>query len=351
MDLLTRLRAPLTVALALAACVPELDVDEAIVRTPRLLAIQAEPAEVAPGPSQPVVYRALVADANGARGDAALTWFHCLAQKPLAELGPVSRDCLRTDSGQLTGLGQGARVTATLPTTACALFGPNPPPPVADQPPGRPVDADESGGYKLPVVVGMNLDSTSAVSLYEQRILCGLPGVSPELSVEYALRYHRNENPSVRELRAARASGEVVAIGEQALEVAANERLQLEVVWPDCPAVDACGDGVCGPDESRTSCAEAECTGPTGCGGQERYLYFDREQRVLSVRREALRVAWYGTAGEYEHERTGVSEQELASSSANVWTAPAQPGNYTLWAVLRDSRGGVGVRQMAAIVR
>ncbi len=333
---------------AAAGCVPDLDVDESTVRAPRLLAVQAEPAEVAPG-SEAVVYRALIADASGARDDAAITWFDCLAQKPLAELGPVSRECLRIDSGKLTMIGQGMSVSAPVPSTACALFGPNPPPPMADQPSGRPVDPDETGGYKMPVVLGLSVAGTAAVELYEQRISCGLAGVSPDVSVEYALRYHRNENPSVRELRVTRASGEVSSLGDQPLQVAARERVLLEVAWPDCPGSDVCGDGVCGPDETRESCAD-DCTQMHGCGGQERYLEYDRQQHALTVRREAMRAAWYATAGTYDQERTGVAEQEIASGSQNGWVAPEEPGSYTLWTVLRDARGGVGAHQTAVVV-
>jgi len=339
------------VALSLFGCVPDLDTDEATVTTPRVLAVIAEPPEVAPGPVQPVQYRALVADARGVRSDVPLTWFHCLAQKPLAELGPVSPDCFRVDSGRLAPFGQGGSVMATVPATACSLFGPNPPPPVEGQPPGRPVDPDESGGYKIPVMVGVASQDGDDVVLYEQRIACGLSGVSPALGLEYSQRYHANRNPAGRELRVVRASGESIVAQESApIEVAVGERLELELAWTACPASDACGDGVCGPDESRQSC-EADCARALGCDGAERYLDFDREGQVLRVRRESMRIAWYATAGKVERERTGVDETDLASASGNAWSAPAQPADVTLWMVLRDARGGVGVRQLAVRVR
>lgn len=349
MDLLNRTRL-LASALALSACVPELDSDEATVRTPRVLAIQSEPAEATPG-AQPVRYRALVADERGVREDADVRWFYCLAQKPLAELGPVSRECLRSDSGRLAPLGSGTTLEATLPSEACSLFGPNPPPPKDDAPPGRPVDADESGGYKLPVMVGVASGEASEVVLYEQRIRCGLAGVSPALSLEYALRYHDNQNPSVRELRIVRADGaRAVLASGQPLDVAAGERVALEIDWPACPASDVCGDGVCGPDESRQTCL-ADCGEGGGCGGQERYVDLDREALVLTTRREAMRVAWYATAGSYDQERTGVADDVTAPGSTNGWRAPASAGTATLWAVLRDSRGGVGFVTLPVRVR
>jgi hypothetical protein len=350
MDLLIK-RAAWAATLGLVtACVPDLDSDESTVAAPRVLAIQAVPAEASPSANTPIRYQALVADANGARSDLALAWFQCTAQKPLAELGPVSRDCLDTSSGKLSAVGQGTNIESKLPTNACSLFGPNPPTPMMGEPAGRPVDADESGGYKLPVVVGLGTASGTDVTLYEQRIACGLANVTPALSLAFAQRYHLNENPAARELRVIRAGAPAVLPEGAALDVSVDERVELELAWADCPAVDACGDSVCGPDESAQTCAQ-DCTKALGCGGQERYLDYDREKRELVVRREALRVAWYGTAGGYDAERTGVSDQAPAGSSKNGWTAPAQPGSVTLWAVLRDSRGGVGFRQLTVNVR
>lgn len=349
MDLLSK-AAWASLLCAATACVPELDTDESTVVAPRVLAIQALPAESAPSAQQPIRYLALVADQNGVRTDGALTWFQCSAQKPLAELGPVSADCLDVESGKLTLFGQGQTVEGKLPANACAVFGPNPPMPVGDAGAGRPVDADESGGYKLPVVVGLGTQAGTAVTLYEQRILCGLANVAPALSLSFAQRYHVNENPAVRELRVVRADRSEPLAEQSTLEVAAGERVELELAWADCPEVDACGDGLCGPDETAMACTQ-DCAPMRGCGGQERYVDLDRQRGELVVRREALRVAWYATAGVYDDERTGVSEGERASGSKNGWQAPSKPGSATLWAVLRDSRGGVGFRQVTVSVR
>jgi hypothetical protein len=339
----------LATACALAACIPDLDTDESTVVGPRVLAVQAVPAESAPSAGVPIRYLALVADVSGTRLDAPLSWFQCLAQKPLAELGPISLDCLNTDSGKLTLLGQGPSIEGKLPSNACSLFGPNPPMPAQGEPAGRPVDADESGGYSLPLMVGSSGGAGAAVTLYEQRISCGLANVAPALSVEFTQRYHANENPAVRELRVVRASGTQVIAENAPLDVSVGEHVQLEAAWADCPATDMCGDGVCGPDESGQSCT-LDCAKVVGCTGQERYLYYDREQAELTVHTEALRVAWYTTAGIYDNERTGVSEGERAGSSTNGWTAPGAAGSATLWIVLRDSRGGVGFRSVSVVV-
>lgn len=332
------------------ACVPDLDSDESTVTTPRVLAVIAEPAEAQP--EDEITYTALVADENGVRTDATLAWFYCNAQKPLSELGPVSQDCLSRESGKLSSIGRGSPVSGSLPSEACALFGPNLPQPEEGQLPGRPVDPDQTGGFSQPLMLGLNTGSGDSLVLFEQRLTCDLAGVTPQLGLEYKLRYHRNQNPAANEVRVTRDSGEVqfVQAGD-ALEVEAGERLELSVRYAECPTVDSCGDAVCGPDETRISCA-ADCANDvlTGCTGQERYLWFDNRSRTLEVRRESMRLAWYATAGTYQDERTGVDEDAATTSSSNVWTAPSQ-GNTALWVVLRDARGGVGVIQLAVQVQ
>jgi hypothetical protein len=44
-----------------------------------------------------------------------------------------------------------------------------------------------------------------------------------------------------------------------------------------------CGDGVCDIDEELEACA-ADCKAPVGCGGSERYLWFDPEARACDDR-------------------------------------------------------------------
>jgi hypothetical protein len=105
----------------LVGCVPDLDSDESTVVQTRVLAIQAEPAESAPNGANRTRYRALIADANGMRTDVSLGWFQCLAQKPLAELGPVSRECFSSDSGKLVQFANGQEAAGALPSSDCSL--------------------------------------------------------------------------------------------------------------------------------------------------------------------------------------------------------------------------------------
>src|SRR5687767_7588117 len=166
MDFLS-VRASLGLALfsivAGTGCVPDMDTDESTVVAPRLLAVIAEPAEAEP--DQQVSYRALVVDQNGVRSDATLAWFYCNAPKPLSELGPVSTECLARASGKLQMIGRGPTVDGALPDQSCATFGPNLPQPEEGQAPGRPVDADETGGYSQPLMLGLNTGGADSLVL------------------------------------------------------------------------------------------------------------------------------------------------------------------------------------------
>ena len=201
-------------------------------------------------------------------------------------------------------------------------------------------------------MLGLNTGAGDSLVLFEQRLRCDLSGVTPQLGLEYTLRYHRNENPQISELKVTRPDGtSQLLTADAVLEVQAGEQLTLDARFGACPGEDSCGDGVCGPDETRISCA-ADCATNvlTGCTGQERYLWFDNRTRELTVRRESLRVAWYATGGSYQDERTGVEEDAERSSSRNVWTAPSK-GSVTLWLVARDARGGTGVIELTVVVK
>ncbi|MBI2895034.1 MAG: hypothetical protein HYY06_15875 [Deltaproteobacteria bacterium] len=53
---------------------------------------------------------------------------------------------------------------------------------------------------------------------------------------------------------------------------------------------------------------------------------------------EELIVSWFATGGDFDEERTQGPEEERFDVA---WTAPSDPGAVTMWAVLRDGRGGV----------
>jgi len=332
-------------ALAASACVPDTDVDESTITAPRVLAIRAEPAEAREG--ERVTYSALFVDAQGPREDGTLVWFQCSARLPLSELAPISKTCLDPNSAENTKFGAGPSASAAIPANACALFGPNPPAAKEGEDPGRPVDADATGGYKLPILLGVRADVDENLVVYEERLSCNLSGATPALSAEFRSRYRVNTNPDITSITLVRADGtrDTVPAGERAL-LGRGESVSIGAAVPRCPEEDVCGDGVCGIDESRADCA-ADCTTLVGCAGAERYLRYDAGTRALVSVRESLRFAWYGTGGKLAKERTGLAADASGRTSSNDYTAPSAPGDYDLFVVVRDARGGVGHRTLS----
>src|SRR4051812_47815970 len=94
----------------LFGCVPDVGQSDTRVDAPRVLAVRAEPAEAAP--REQVRFTALYADDEGTFVDGALDWALCLDRKSLAELGPISRACLKqhADDDVLEPVGEGLSV-------------------------------------------------------------------------------------------------------------------------------------------------------------------------------------------------------------------------------------------------
>ena len=55
-------------------------------------------------------------------------------------------------------------------------------------------------------------------------------------------------------------------------------------------------------------------------------------------REEELIVSWFSTGGSFEDDRSFGPQPERFETT---WTAPDEPATVTMWAVLRDGRGGV----------
>lgn len=324
-----------------AACKPDLDQRATRITGPRVLAVRADPAEVEPRDA--IAFSTLVVDEHGVALTApAASWSFCASRKPLAELGPVSPACYGQAPGSLLPLGVGARVEGAMPSAACKDFGPEVPQAKPGEPFGRPVDPDPTGGYYQPVTLQVDDD----IAVAQARIACGVAGAPSEDVVTFRQRYHANENPTIVTVRVA---GNVAA-PDAPVAVERGAHVDLTIEWPACPAPDVCGDGICGPDETRQDCAQ-DCGKPRGCQGAERYLWFDPDARTLVVRREEMRVSWFSAGGLFERDRTGRAEDDPAPSSQNTWVAPDTSGPVHAWVVLRDSRGGVAWREIVFDVR
>jgi hypothetical protein len=307
----------------LAGCTPELDDRAFQIAGPRLLAIAATPAEAEPKAS--VTFRALYVDAQGARDAGDLAWAFCTARKPLTEQGTVSSECVRASGPDLAALGSGAAITGALPYDGCRLFGPDRPAPMDGEPVGRAVDPDPSGGFYQPVRLRVS-DGDVFTAIGAARLSCGISGATPEQSVDFVKRYRPNENPAIAALAIARAGSSTMiapdAPGADAgATVARGEQVILRAAWESCPIGAT----------------------PESCAGSEQYVWFDPEARVVSLRREAIRVSWFTTAGALATDSTGLAEDEAdRADTDNTWTTPDTAGEARLWLVVRDDRGGVG---------
>jgi hypothetical protein len=321
--------------LASLSCVPEFDDNLSTVSSPRLLAIQSEPAEAEPGDE--VRLRALVAAADGSVVDEP-RFSLCVDRKPLSELGPVNPSCLASSGEGIEVLGRGLALTATLPDDGCRLFGPIAPPPKGNEPPSRPVDPDPTGGFYQPVIASLE----GVYSLGSVRLDCGIQRAAREQLLSYNAQYRKNENPRVAALELADDGTAVEPGSTPTLSVAPGAAVSLTASWDACPTEPVCGDGICGAYEDRANC-EVDCAveAPKGCTGAEPYVWYDLETFTVEPRHEGIRVAWYASAGSFEDEQTGRDEGDPGLTVSNVWLTPARSGVVTLWLVIRDSRGGV----------
>ncbi len=337
---LAGLAAPLVLG-AMQACKPNIDETTSLVTQQRFLAIQATPAEGAPSAS--ATFTALVVDENGPVASPAITWDFCNARNPLANLGPVSPECLEPGDPNLVPLGTGPGASGTIPAIACRQFGPEVPEVMGNQTPGRPVDPDATGGYYQPVSLFLPASSGSTSALFQTRISCGLAEGSSDVANDYLARYHLNVNPSVASLVVVSAGGAPLAMdpGGAGNTVPVGQTLSLEVAWPTCPLADVCGDGLCGPDESLQTCP-ADCTTPQGCAGAERYLNYDLTSQSLVDAREGIHVSWFANGGSFGLDRTGNDGSDTTTTSDNTWQAPTSAGTVHMWVVLHDDRGGSG---------
>ncbi|MEY4578837.1 MAG: hypothetical protein RL701_3540 [Pseudomonadota bacterium] len=324
----------------LTACKPELEGRSSLVQTDRILGVRSLPAEAKP--NSDVQYEALFVNRDGEQSGDVLDWALCNQRKALTQSGTISKNCLFLEAPALDLLGEGSSTLATLPRDACETFGPTPRTPLPGQPNFRPVDPDTTGGYYQPVRVLARAEQ-QIFAAGMTRLACGLGGATQEQAADFNRRYRFNENPKLSAVTLVHADGLEEAFPDAlaavpALSVARDERVQLRASWVDCPVEPSCGDGICSPAE--TDCP-ADCRDPHGCTGAEPYVQFDPLARRIAERREAMRISWFATGGEFESERTGQAESEQPeTSSVNLWTAPFDGRDIWLWVVIRDDRGG-----------
>jgi hypothetical protein len=306
-------------ALVLASCTPSFPDDTATVAAPRLLAVQATPAEAAPGKG--FTMTALYVGPDGPADPSSVAWGICVAQPALGDPDPVAPACFVSASSSLVPLGTGGSVSGTMPSNACELFGPDSPPPAAGQPAARPTDPDATGGFYLPVTMN---DGAGTWSAAMERITCAPSGVTQDVFTAFTNGYVPNEHPAVASIAFVDGDGSTTPVGADgpdagpASTVATGQRAVLRVAWPTCP------------------------TTPAACNGAETFLYIDPTSKQLATGRESIVASWYTTAGTFDLDRVGRDGTDPTTTADDGWTAPTSPGPVQLWVVLRDARGGVG---------
>jgi hypothetical protein len=324
---------------ASSACVPTFDQDQTQISEPRILAVQAVPAEVKPGAT--VSLEALIAAPDGI-AITAPSWSLCEARKRLTELGPVEQSCLQGED--LSAVGEGRAVSATISVDVCRMFGPVRPDPVDNLPAGRAVEPDPTGGFFQPVLVAFEKEQTLA----SVRLSCGLVGIPTEASIALTRGARPNQNPRITSLQAGAGAEE----RDTDLVVHTSASVEFTVHLPHCPSKPTCGDGICSFEEDKVDCAE-DCAEPVaGCAGAERYVYYNPSSRTVEVQQEELTVSWFASVGSWSSTRTEVVDGNAQSQvSDNSWRAPPTAGKGALWVVVRDNRGGVGWSRQSLVVR
>jgi hypothetical protein len=325
-------------SLAIAwGCKPDEEGRPSLLEEPRILAIQALPAEAAPGKA--TVLELFRAGPAGRLDSSDVALDFCVVRKPIAAPGIVAEQCLAMEpNDSLVPIVRSMPTSATIPEQACSLFGPKPATTGNDEA-LRTADPDTTGGYYQPI----RAVNGGTISLFATRISCGLTGTTQEASIEYTRRYRPNENPAIQQVLLGRSNGEVETLEQEVpASLRTGERVAFAVKWNDCPSdKNECGDSLCNLDETAASCPE-DCSQAPSCAGAETYLLLDPVSRLLRLQRENIRVSWFVTGGELERDKSGRSSNELERDAQNQFTAPAKAGDYWLFAVIRDDRGGVG---------
>ena len=301
-------------ALALAAvlgCEPNLDQRTFAVSSPRVLAVRSDPAEAPPGGT--VALSTLYVSANGPMSSGPFDWAFCDDRNPLTNLGPVSPACAEPTGDVFVELGDDAGASGAVPLDACRQFGPDVPSAQPNEPPGRPVDPDSTGGYYQPVRLVAGTET--AVGLV--RITCDVPGATPDQLSDLAAHDHPNQNPAIDAVSDP-TLGALVAQGQGTNTVSPSQRLDLRASWASCD-----------PDA-------------TSCTGSEGYALLDPQTHQVVDAREEMRVSWFATGGTFDNDRTGRDATDATPYTDNGWTAPQVAGTVWVWVVLRDDRGGVG---------
>jgi len=312
-----------------AGCKPDLGEPISAISKTRILAVRGTPAEAKEGAA--VTFDILAVDADGAIAAPAAMWAVCTKPRPPAETNSVAKACLTIDDQAGPSATFAGAITAPDPNDfntdgACNIFGPAPP---KSDPTARPRDPDITGGFYQPVRAALDPgDGSRIVSFDLERVQCPLANASMGVVDDFNKRYHPNNNPTLAATVAVTPDGgdrvdvplavPGSAVVPAAVSVAPGQHVALEASWPD--------------------------------GAVETFPVYDRQNVTLVDQREAMTVSWFVTAGQFDHDVTGVAGEDQTLTVPNSWTAPDDAKLVHFWVVLRDSRGGIDFAELAVNV-
>lgn len=291
------MRRALLVLLPIVACRPDFGERESFVDRPEVLAVLLDPPEAREG--ETITTSLVVATPDGPVAKPLAAWAFCATPKLLTENGAESPECLADGVTPIPG--GGPSITAALPNTSCALFGPE-----VTSADLRPRDPDVTGGFFVPIRAEVPPGLTA---FGFARVTCDLANVSAEQSTQFTAQYHANRNPVLQPLTAPLAFDQIPR----------GASVVLRASWTDADA--------------------------------ETYAYYDPQAAQVTTKRESMRVSWFVTAGDFDEDRTGRTETELETFTEDTWHAPSNAGPVHLWAILRDSRGGAAAAEVEITVR
>ena len=288
----------------------------------KVLAVQTEPPEIAPG--EGFEMEALYADPKGAGREVSFAWFMCInAMSPAAPLRPEMGlgACILAQPPIVETAANDGHIFAVdqTPSNLMALY----PQELLQQPGGVPIDAQivyltavvvGCAGGKLPGPAG--LESVMA-DIENPADLCqGGDGWATHkvLRVTPENNPIPNENPVISEFR---VENESMPLGS-----ASGQSMAEPLVYP-CASKEKC---------------DFELKLEVDLSPESQQSYHTKSADGFEPIEEVLYVTWFTNGGELDRDR---SLADFAGAPYdNVWTAKS-PGLYTIWAVAHDVRGGV----------
>jgi hypothetical protein len=300
--------------LLLVAC--NLDFDPAShISGLRILAIKAEPPELAPGMTATLT--PLVFDSGGAdAGTVDYQWSYCL-QPPLPG-SSVAIQCLDSDLGPSlnTPLGTGPTVQVTMPNVSASELG----------------IPDSTGGVYLPVLLTVTRGAERVTAVYRLRytILVKSPLFNGPLQPP-------KPNPHIEDVLIAYYND----AGTRPLgtfEIHTGDRVMLRALYPDS-------------DHEQYPQIEGSLQNASLDAGIQ---FFDGGLSVGGLQlvnvTETLRVSWFASVGRLAPDVTGAAGKLDTELILDKYLVPP-PADIDLYVVVRDDRGGTDFTQRKILLR